>query len=121
MLWGESKSGNAKLGCSPTAMSQQMITTINRIVGAYLTQQGYTDSLAAFEKETSLSIDSSAPPRPDLRELVQEYLAKEKASLAIPPPPIEEELKKLQLTARIPDQIAQTIKEATNVLSVNDW
>ena len=101
-------------------MSQQTIAVINRIVASYLAQQNYTDSLAAFTAETSLSIESNSTS-PDLRELVEEYLAKQKAALAIPPPAIEEELKKLQLTSRIPSEISQTIQEATNVLSVTDW
>lgn len=100
-------------------MSQQLMRTINSIVASYLTQQGYTDSLAAFRLETS-PIEPNLTT-PDLRELVEEYLAKQKASLAVPPPAIEEELKKLQITARIPDSISQTLRESTNVLSVNDW
>lgn len=96
-----------------------MIAMINSLVASYLTQQGYTDSLAAFRLETS-PIDTNSTT-PDLRELVEEYLAKQKASLAVPPPAIEEKLKKLQITARIPDAISKTLRESTNVLSVNDW
>lgn len=80
---------------------------------------GHVETLAAFRKETGLELPDYVDPKaPDLRDVIENYLASQMQSLAIVPAPLEEELAKLVITKKLPEKVSQTVNETTNVLSV---
>ncbi|KAI5475485.1 WD40 repeat containing protein [Pseudohyphozyma bogoriensis] len=110
---------------APERSTASPLTQSHLLIARFLRSQGYNDTLAAFKREAAavflsdpLDLDADANKAPDLREVVEDYLTSRMASLELPPLPLEEELEKLEVTVKIPTKVVQTIRDSTNVLTV---
>lgn len=92
--------------------------SVDQLVARYLQAQGYDRSLAAFLDETGQDAVPHDVAAPDLRDVVESFLASRLQALVIPASPLEDQLEQLKLTARLPTQVTRTLKHSTNVLSV---
>ncbi|KAK4696783.1 hypothetical protein P7C70_g8317, partial [Phenoliferia sp. Uapishka_3] len=110
---------------APTTSRPQdsIITRSHVIILRFLESQGYIDTLSAFKREASSALSdvdllSETDASTDLREVVEDYLAKRFNALEIPTAPLEEELQKLRCTGVVPNKVVKVIRDGTNVLSV---
>lgn len=81
---------------------------------------GYTETLAAFQRESAVELlEGTAASAPDLREVVEDFLASRLQSLEIKQAPLEQALTDLAIKHALEDlKVVATIRETTNVLSV---
>ena len=108
---------------APTSSSgSSVVTRSHQLVAGFLRSQGYSVTLAAFEREAADALNqvdllSPTETSTDLRAVVEDFLASRMQALAIPPAPLEDELLQLKLGRPLPTQIIKTVKDGTNVLT----
>mgnify|MGYP001588686599 FL=1 len=116
--------GNDSTKATPTSRPEQsVVTRSHQLVAGFLASQGYTDTLAAFNREAAAALDGVELLTPteastDLRDVVADYLTSRMHALAIPAPPLEDELLRLKLESPLPTKITKVIRDGTNVLTV---
>ncbi|BGP16524.1 hypothetical protein JCM10213_001137 [Rhodosporidiobolus nylandii] len=100
----------------------------HQLIVRFLRSHNYSDALAAFSREAAadnprlagLEHISAADGGHDLGDVVEDWVAARLARMKVDDPvaDLAEQIRRLELSAKLPDRVKTAVKEASNVLTV---